>query len=211
MTTQYWLAAAYDSDEGFALGESAEAAIAAYCEKFWEPSYGFSIITDRASYKRELERIGIAMGYAEKSIPLFRADEWITVSPLGEGAAEVLEGKKSSSFLIADWSRDDGKFFIVLPKKKEFTGQRTKKPLLEPINGIAPSERQQVFHKQGINWVWEMDWNARAEETNAALVANGQPPRYEKIDLTAQEISYVRALYASKRITQDYLIPQSYR
>lgn len=217
MTTQYWLAAAYDSDHGFGLGASAEAAMADYEDKFGTPRYEFSVITDRESYKRELERVGMAMGYvAEKSIPLFKATEWIIVVRCGDGVADYLAGKATASGLMNDWSREDGQFFIVLPEKKEFPGPRkmgrfAKKAPLEPINGVAPSERQQAFHKQSIDWVWEMDWNARAEETNAALAENGQQPRYEKIYLTAQEVGYVRALYASKNITQDHLIPQSYR
>ena len=201
MTT--WIAAAYDSDHGFALGATPEDAQAAYASKFGEPTYGFSVIRNREEYRRELARVGVAMGYIEQeSIPLFRTGEWIVVERLADGAEAALEGKTRASHMLRDWTRDDGEVFIRAPApvtpckspaevRAARQAELEKRSRLDEVEGLAPSDRQREWAARSVGWQDEMAWADKRGE----------------LMLTVGEIRYVQAVYRAKGVVQILMNP----
>lgn len=200
-----WIATAYDSDCGFALGETPEEAMINYRDSYGEPAYGvgFSVIRNRDDYKKELARVGIMMGYpVEKSIPLNLASDWIIVARITPEAVVSLEGKDRASKLQNDWSRDDGEFFIDAPEEVkllpyEYTSRaqrREKKADIQPIDGIEPSDRQKEWAKEyPYDWLNRMAWAHDKGE----------------LELTQSEITYAQTRYGKSAFT--VVVPSVYR
>ncbi|MBX8557017.1 helix-turn-helix domain-containing protein [Pseudomonas cichorii] len=188
----HWIATAYDSDKGFAIGNTPEQAQSNYLSSHGEPAYGlgFSIIRDRSDYKMELVRVAEALGYSkEKSIPLAWASHWIVVARITLEGLEALKGRDSASHLVSDWSREDGEFFITAEEPKATTTpkkvltwdeERALKADIQPIQGIAPSLRQKEWAAKS-PWKWkdEMAWAHQKGD----------------ISLTPAELIYVRSIY----------------
>ncbi|MDR2551424.1 MAG: hypothetical protein LBD10_14635 [Desulfobulbus sp.] len=176
-----WIATAYDSDEGFAVGECPEEAQEAYIEKFGVPRFGFSVIQNREDYKRELVRVSQSMGYTEGSIMMIDADKWIVVVRLTDSAEASLERCESASHLLNDWSSADGDFFITarppLPRGETREERRQRLANIVSINGINPSERQKEWAARFYSdWPSRMAWAHKKQE----------------IKLTETEIAYVQ-------------------
>ncbi|MGM0988538.1 MAG: hypothetical protein ACQEXI_16385 [Pseudomonadota bacterium] len=190
-----WIATAYDSDRGFALGDSPEQAKRNYREDHGEPSFdlGFSVIRNRSDYKNELARVGKELGFfVEKSIPLLLASEWVIVARITPEGVAALEGHSRASHLLHDWSRDDGEYFITArparPVRPRLTREqkRAQDADIQPIDGINPSERQRGWAQQAPwGWLDEMAWAHNKGE----------------IELTRAEITYAQARYGQAAAT----------
>lgn len=184
-----WIATAYDSDWGYALGETPEEAQQAYVTQHGEPAHGlgFSVIRNRSDYKKELARIGEGVGFAVKqSIPLFLATEWIIVARITPEGVEALEGHVRASHLLHDWSRDDGEYFITARQQGSRKRRLSRKEKryqaanIQSINGIEPSQRQKEWAQDSpYGWRDEMAWAHRDGD----------------IELTRAEITYAQACY----------------
>lgn len=190
-----WIATAYDSDRGFALGDYPEQAKRNYREDHGEPSFdlGFSVIRNRSDYKKELARVGKELGFfVEKSIPLFLASEWIIVARITPEGVAALEGHSRASHLLHDWSRDDGEYFITAqparPVRPRLSREqkRAQAADIQSIDGISPSERQREWAQQAPwRWLDEMAWAHNKGE----------------IELTRAEITYAQARYGQAAAT----------
>lgn len=199
--TATWIAIAYDSAHEYALGDSAEAAQENYRDQIGEPELGFiSTIITREDFDKEYKRAADALGL--EGVPVLMAPLWVIVAQITPDGVAALEGKKSPSKLLYQGfsSTPDGKgeVFTLEAKSTVFKErheeraragetimeQRKRRKAvrqnIQPVNGIAPSERQREYAKKhDTSWLDVMAWAHRDGE----------------IKLTEQEIAYARARY----------------
>ena len=199
--TATWIAIAYDSAHEYALAHSAEEAQSNYREQVGEPPFGFfSVIVNREDFRREEKRAANKLGI--EGVPVFLAPNWVIVAQITAEGVAALEGKTSPSRLLCQGfvPTPDGKgeVFTLEAKRtvfKERHEARTRagetimeqrkrrqaeRQNIQPVNGIAPSERQREYaQKDGVNWLDVMAWAHKRGE----------------ITLTADEIAYARARY----------------
>lgn len=199
--TATWIAIAYDSAHEYALGDSAEAAQENYRDQLGEPELGFiSTIITREDFDKEYKRAADTLGL--DGVPVFMASLWVIVAQITPEGVAALEGKTSPSRLLCQGfvptSDGKGEVFTLEAKRtvfKERHEERTRagetimeqrkrrkaeRQNIQPINGIAPSERQREYaQNDGVNWLDVMAWAHNKGE----------------ITLTAAEIEYARARY----------------
>ncbi len=183
-----WIAAAYDSAPGYALGDSEYEAQEAYIARFGEPRYGFYVIRNRADYTAGLRQVAERMGFADEgSIPLVMADRWIVVARLTDAAVDALEGCEKPGHLLNDWRTDE--FFIdAPPPRRRYISRFDAHPRqqIDVEDGMAPSERQrEAALAAPWDWADRMAWSHERGE----------------IELTHDEIAYAQAIYKARGAT----------
>ncbi len=199
--TATWIAIGYDSAKEYALGDSAEQAQSNFSDAFGPPPLGFfSVIVNAGDHEKEYKRAAQALEL--EGVPVYLAENWVIVAQITDDGVKVLEGKKSPAKLLRQGfvaaSDGEGEVFTLdaLPhllkepsKAHPLPGEtimdmrkrrKAERQNIQPVNGIAPSERQREYAvKHYTSWLDVMAWAHNKGE----------------ITLTEAEIEYARARY----------------
>lgn len=186
-TAPTWIAIGYDSAQVYTLGESAAAAQLSYENIYGPPPLGFfSEIVTAADHEREYKRAAQALEL--EGVPVYLAENWVIVAQITSEGVKALEGKQSPAKLLRQGmkpSAREGQTFMLDAKPPRESRYQTREQRREarqnpqPINGIAPSDRQRDYAKQHVSWLDAMAWAHTKGE----------------ITLTADELAYARARY----------------